>query len=214
VEINYSPVWVKLQTGTGRCTLDTDPLTRDEEKQVRSAEARLRAIKLLEDRKASGEWLEGWEMAEMKSRGAIESSPLMMRVRKGAPRYALDKPAPAPTPAVKTLWASAPVTASAYQPTKTRAPVLQASPAALPVPTPAAPAAPAHAAHDTSSAEGATNVQEPKLKDIVALIREHLDIEHSFTTPQVIAAANRQLDIQATGNILQQAKALLSQLAD
>jgi len=89
-EIYYAPVMVKVQKGAARWTLDTEPLSKHEEKQVRSAEERLRAIKSLHDRKARGEWLERWEMAELSCKSAIESSPLMLRVREGAPRCALD----------------------------------------------------------------------------------------------------------------------------
>jgi hypothetical protein len=218
LHINYAPVWVKLQSGIGRCTLDTDPLTRDEEEQVQSAEERLRAIKLLEDKKARGEWLTRLEMAEVKNKGEIQSSPLMMRVRKGAPRYAPGRAlqaAPVPKAFSAPAPAPAPVSNPSPAPVETRAPVPQASKEALPVPTPAVLVVPAPAAQDDAVSEASTKSQQPKLKDMVATIREQLDIEDSFTTPaQVIAEANRQLDLQATGTILEQARSLLGQITE
>merc|ERR1719265_3145121 len=37
-EVDYAPVMLKVRDGAARWTLDTEPLSKDEEKQVRSAE--------------------------------------------------------------------------------------------------------------------------------------------------------------------------------
>lgn len=244
-EIDYAPVLVKVKNGAARWTLDTEPLSKDEEQQVRSAEERLLAIKHLQDRKDCGEWLERSEMAELKCKLAIESSPVMMRVREGAPRPFRDtavasEPAPAQAPVPKTSPAPAParvpVSKASPAPAPACGPVPKSSlaplpvapspaplpmgpsPASLPVATPAAsPASPAsstHAEQDhaVSSAETSTKAQVPTLKDIVATIREELELEESLTIAQVIAEANRQLAMPATGTLAQQARSLFREL--
>ena len=137
-EIDYAPVMVKVKNGAARWTLDTEPLSKHEEKQVRSAEQRLGAIKKLHDRKARGVWLERWEMVELSCKPAIESSPLMMRVREGAPRCALEKErqsAPATVSATAPSPAQAPVTKTSPAPAPARAPVSCApAPKASPAP--------------------------------------------------------------------------------
>lgn len=201
---------IKVQQGAARWTLDTFPLSKDEEKRVRRAEERLRAIKRLQDRKARGEWLETWEMSELIRKPAIESSPLMMRVREGAPRCA-PQSAPAAGPAPAPAPARAPVRKASPAPAPARAPVPKASPASLPVATPA-PATRAEQDDAVSSAEVSTKPQEPTLKHMVATIREELELEDSLTMAQVIAEANRQLAMPATGILAQQARSLFRQL--
>lgn len=214
-EIAYAPVMVKVRAGAERCRLDTDPLTRDEEREVRSIEARLKAIKRLQDRKKEGEWLEWSEMAELNRKQAIESSPLMTRVRKGAARCSLDEAAPAaaPVPAPVPLPVPAPVP---------RAPA-QASPPVVSPPQ-ASPAPPAPAEHsdvedsDAEESDAAPSVvvstkpQEPTLGQMVATIRTQLGLEDSLTVAQVIAEANNQLEMPATGTRLQQASSLFREL--
>jgi len=226
-EIDYAPVMVKVKNGAARWTLDTEPLSKHEEKQVRSAEQRLGAIKSLHDRKARGVWLERWEMVELSCKPAIESSPLMMRVREGAPRCALEKErqsAPATVSATAPAPAQAPVPNTSPAPAPARAPVScapapKASPAPLPVATPApaspaSPASPTHAEQDyaVSSAELSTNAQEQTLNHMVATIRGELGLEGSLTMAEVIVVANFQLDMPATGTLPQQARSLFREL--
>lgn len=47
---------------------------------------------------------------------------------------------------------------------------------------------------------------------MVAAIRKELELEDSLTVAQVIAEANIQLDVTATGNLWQQALSLYGQL--
>jgi hypothetical protein len=215
LEIEFAPVMVKLKNGIERCRLDTDPLTRDEEKEVRSTEARLSAIKALQDRKKKGEWLEWWEMAELNRKQAIESSVLMRRVRKGAARCSLDKAAPAtaPVPAPVLLPVPAPVPRA---PAQVSPPVASPTQASLAPPAPAehsdAENSDAEESDAASSAEVSTKRQEPTLGQMVATIRRELSLEDSLTMAQVIAEANIQAEMPATGSLLQQASSLFREL--
>ena len=231
-EIGYAPVMQKVLKGAGRCILDTDPLTKEEEEEVQKMEQKLRAIKDLQDRKADGEYLQGWQMREIRLKSEIESSSLMMRVRKGAARFVAPAPATAPTPAPASMATSVPATTAILPP-------------AVASPTPAEQNASESSEEEpakqddwssseeelaeqddevsseeevveqddeVSSEEEPIKTQEPTLKQMVATIREELELEESLTTWQIIAEANLQLE-PATGNLAQQAKSLYRQVA-
>jgi hypothetical protein len=228
-QLNYSAVMVKVRGGAERWTLDRVPLSQVEEKQVRGSERRLRHIERLEDRKARGEWLEGWEMKELACKRAIESSALMVRVREGAPRCALPGdpqrapgsalvPTPVRSPAPKASPPAPAPKASPSAPAPACAPVAKASPSLLPAANPASasPALPTRAEHDDaeSSADVPTKPQGPTLKHMVATIREELELEDSLNHAQVVAEANLQLGLPATGILIEQARALFNQLTE
>lgn len=201
-QIDYAPVMVKVLNGAERCALDTDPLSKDEEKEVRKMERRLRAIRSLEERKADGDWLENSEMAEIRRKSKILSDPLMVKVRKGAARCALDE-----APQNEQLAAPSPVMAPARAPDP-------------PAPVAVAPREPQRALGEQPQREPlaapaevqSTEPQGPSLNWMVTSIRDELGLEESLTMAQVIAEANHQSGLPETGSLRQQASLLFHQL--
>merc|ERR1719198_1586450 len=100
--------------------------------------------------------------------------------------------------------------------------VLALAPALAPAPAPApaskatqhteATLAPSLPDDAVSALKVSSKSQEPTLKCVVATIREELELEDSLTMAQVIAEANRQLAMPATGVLAEQARSLYRQL--
>jgi hypothetical protein len=178
-------------------TTATLTLSLDEEKELVKLEKRRCEIAALKECKAKGETLNKYQESAIRSEKDIDYAPVMVKVRafgkEQAASLLAEEPPSAPAQAAQAISA-APVQA---------------------VPDMALSHAPASAppAQPKCKNEEATEHEGMSLSRMVATIRRELDLDDSLTMAEVIAEGNSQVDMPATGNLVQQARSLFRELS-
>jgi hypothetical protein len=163
-------------------------LSQDDEREARKIEKKLRDIEGLLRLEDQGKKLDKLQLEKIRQKDSLESSSVMLKIRAGAERPALAPAAP------KT--AQAPVAVASVS-----APALAVAPSAQ-----------AQCDDGESSAKVPTKPKSVSLSRMVATIRGELGLDDSLTTAEVIAEANIQVGMPATGTLAQQADSLFHEL--
>lgn len=178
-------------------TTATLTLSLDEEKELEKLEKRRCEIAALKERKAKGETLDKYQESAIRSEKEIDYAPVMVKVRafgrEQAASFLAEEPPAAQAQAAQTISA---------------APVQAAPDMALSHPPAAAPPA-----QPRCKDEEAIEHDGMSLSRMVATIRRELDLDDSLTMAEVIAEANSQVGMPATGNLVQQARSLFRELS-